>query len=145
MYGTLTREAATHPPRDDCDAQQHDSAWAHRRFRCRCPLARQAARKARARYPLRKPVPGNFPRGRARKDATVDPARVADATAGAVVDLNPRELAAALAAVDVRRGSTWVKSAAQIARRIGCSERTVQRHRRARLRDAAQHPAGVAA
>lgn len=82
---------------------------------------------------------GSQPSGRPRDGAVPDTASVRDALAGRMVALDARSLAVVLDRLD--HGS-W--SAEELARRVGCSQRTVQRHR-ARRRAEQQQRKGEAA
>lgn len=62
--------------------------------------------------------------GRPGADSEVDQVMLAEALAGHRVPLDRPTLAAALDRLD-----DGTRSAEQLARRIGCSQRTVQRHR----------------
>lgn len=120
-------------PRSGCLAGLHDTLWAYREHSCRCPAAVEAnterhRRANRRRHPLR----GTRPPGRRSIGADVDAGRVAEALAGLHVDLNAAELAAAIDQYD--RGG---RSAADVARHLGCTTRTVVRHRAARRERAA--------
>lgn len=121
----MSRRPTAQPPRADCPALRHDTAYAYRRYGCRCPAARaiMSHRWARHRSVQQRPRGTQRP-GRAGAGTVVDETRVREAVAGLPVALNPLELAAAIAALDDGH-----RTNRQIARRLGCTERTVQRHR----------------
>lgn len=110
-------------PRAGCPALRHDTEYALRRFGCCCPAAREIPRRRHRRhYVLQHRV-------------LPDASRVAEAVAGRAVELNRRELALAIAELHRRTvapdGARRAWSAREIARQVGCSYRTVQRHRAA--------------
>lgn len=118
----------------NCPAPMHDTLWAYTKHRCRCPAAVEAnTRRHREVNAKRTPIIGTRQPGRGRvANPRLDMSRVREAVAGQQVELTSRELAAALDLYD-RDG----RSAAEVARRLGCTTRTVTRHR-ARRRDCPQ-------
>ena len=107
----------------DCAAPEHGTVFAYLRRRCRCPEARVAMR----------PIWASYRRRRAKSPKhwhnhqDVDEAAVYRAVRGERMPLGAAERRLAVAALDGQL------SAAEIAARIGCSARTVVRHR-SRLR-----------
>lgn len=114
--------------RSTCPAEAHDTRWAYQRYGCRCPVSvalnTEHNRLANGR---RLRIVGTRTNGRAASGAQVDMSRVLEAVAGHRVALNTLELAAALDLYD-----TNGRSRAEVARRLGCTTRTVTRRRAVR-------------
>lgn len=133
----MSRPVTIQPPRAGCAAARHDTEWAYDRYGCCCPDAVAAKRrKHRADAARRRSrLTGGQRCGRIGRDDTVHADRVDLAVAGRRVQLNPAELAAAIGVLAARGiapdGTRRPWSAYEIARQVGCTERTVQRHKAA--------------
>ncbi len=103
-----------------CPAKIHNTLWAYRKHRCRCPAARaaKAAEHQRRRHRTAPPP---------RTTPTVDPVAVARACLGdRTIRLIPAEREQAIQALTAKgRSARW------IAVQLGCATRTVVRHRTA--------------
>jgi hypothetical protein len=128
------RHRPSKPGTPGCPARRHGTWYAYERYGCRCPdiVARVRATKSWRRGP---DVPSTVQPLKDPRNGQPDEVAVLRVLTGERMPLTTADRNAAIDELD-RRGL----SAAQIARQIGCAQRTVVRRRHAR-NTADQHAA----
>lgn len=133
---TWTHRRTTNPGDPGCTATRHGSWSAYRRHGCRCPEITRRVRATKAWRATASRVRSTIPPRIGPRDNQPDEVAVLRVISGERLPLTTADRNAAIDELD-RRGL----SAAQIARQIGCNQRTVVRRRTARATEHAQHAA----